>query len=155
MESFLTLPRMTSAIQFALKQQLAFHNSELKQTCRFSWWRNSFIFKKPLLNLLQYYFCFMFLFFGHKVCGILVPWMGIEPASSAQEGKVLTTWPQSSVSNLFPLRKSLSHQQLVSGLRVKVLVLQSCPTLCYPLDCSLPGPSIRGILQAKNTGMGS
>ena len=27
--------------------------------------------------------------------------------------------------------------------------LQSCPTLCDPTDCSLPGSSVRGILQAR------
>ena len=27
--------------------------------------------------------------------------------------------------------------------------LQSCPTLCDPMDYSLPGSSIRGILQAR------
>ena len=26
--------------------------------------------------------------------------------------------------------------------------LQSCPTLCDPMDCSLPGSSVHGILQA-------
>ena len=26
--------------------------------------------------------------------------------------------------------------------------LQSCPTLCDPIDCSLPGSSVHGILQA-------
>ena len=26
---------------------------------------------------------------------------------------------------------------------------QSCPTLCNPMDCSLPGPSVHGILQAR------
>ena len=28
-------------------------------------------------------------------------------------------------------------------------VAQSCPTLCDPLDCSLPGSSVHGILQAR------
>ena len=28
-------------------------------------------------------------------------------------------------------------------------VAQLCPTLCDPMDCSLPGSSIRGILQAR------
>jgi len=28
-------------------------------------------------------------------------------------------------------------------------VAQSCPTLCDPMDCSLPGSSIHGILQAR------
>ena len=33
-------------------------------------------------------------------------------------------------------------------LKVKVLVPQSCPTLCDPMDCSPPGFSIHGIFQA-------
>ena len=32
---------------------------------------------------------------------------------------------------------------------VKVLVTQSCPALCDPMDCSLPGSAVRGILQAR------
>ena len=28
-------------------------------------------------------------------------------------------------------------------------VLQSCPALCSPMDCSLPGSSVHGILQAR------
>ena len=28
-------------------------------------------------------------------------------------------------------------------------VTQSCPTLCNPVDCSLPGSSVHGILQAR------
>ena len=28
-------------------------------------------------------------------------------------------------------------------------LLQSCPTLCHPLDCSLPGSSVHGISQAR------
>ena len=28
-------------------------------------------------------------------------------------------------------------------------VAQLCPTLCNPMDCSLPGPSIYGLFQAK------
>ena len=30
-----------------------------------------------------------------------------------------------------------------------VLVTQLCPTLCDPMDCSLPGSSVPGILQAR------
>ena len=30
-----------------------------------------------------------------------------------------------------------------------MLVAQSCPSLCNPMDCSLPGSSIHGILQAR------
>ena len=28
-------------------------------------------------------------------------------------------------------------------------VAQSCPTLCNPMDCSLPGSSVHGIFQAR------
>ena len=33
--------------------------------------------------------------------------------------------------------------------KVKVLVTQSCPNLCNPMDCSLPGFSVHGILQTR------
>ena len=33
--------------------------------------------------------------------------------------------------------------------KVKVLVAQSCPSLCNPMDCSLPSSSVHGILQAS------
>ena len=35
---------------------------------------------------------------------------------------------------------------------VKVLVAQLCPTLCNPVDCSLAGSSVHGILQARILG---
>ena len=34
-------------------------------------------------------------------------------------------------------------------MKGKVLLAQSCLTLCNPMDCSLPGPSVHGILQAS------
>ena len=33
-------------------------------------------------------------------------------------------------------------------------VTQSCPTLCDPMDCSLPGSSVHGDSPGKNTGVG-
>ena len=33
-----------------------------------------------------------------------------------------------------------------------VLVAQSCPTLCNPIDCSPPGTPVHGILQARTLG---
>ena len=32
---------------------------------------------------------------------------------------------------------------------MKVKLLQSCPTLCDPMDCSPPGSSVHGIFQAR------
>ena len=37
----------------------------------------------------------------------------------------------------------------VTRTKVKVLVAQSCPTLCDPMDCSPRGSSVHGILQAR------
>ena len=41
---------------------------------------------------------------------------------------------------------------MVSGFcesGVKVLVAQSSPTLCDPMDCSTPGSSVHGIFQTR------
>ena len=37
----------------------------------------------------------------------------------------------------------------IYSLKVKVLVAQSCPALCNPVDGSPPGSSVHGILQAR------
>ena len=42
-----------------------------------------------------------------------------------------------------------TKQQHKWTMKVKVLVVQSCPTLCNPMNCSPPGPSVHGILQAR------
>jgi len=34
-------------------------------------------------------------------------------------------------------------------LALKVKVTQLCPTLCDPMDCSPPGSSVHGVLQAS------
>ena len=38
---------------------------------------------------------------------------------------------------------------VISTEKVKMLVAQSCLTLYDPMDCSLPGSSVHGILQAR------
>ena len=38
--------------------------------------------------------------------------------------------------------------------KVKVLVIQSCLTLCDSMDCSPPGSSVQGDSPSKNTGVG-
>ena len=38
--------------------------------------------------------------------------------------------------------------------RFMCLVVQSCPTLCDPMDCSLPGSCVHGDSPGKNTGKG-
>ena len=41
-----------------------------------------------------------------------------------------------------------------TGGTVKVLVAQSCLTLCDPMDCSPPGSSVQGDSPGKNIGVG-
>ena len=53
--------------------------------------------------------------------------------------KIFPTWPSVSLCTLLPLSVCL--------------VAQSCPTLCDPMDCSLPGASVRGNSPGKNTGV--
>ena len=48
-----------------------------------------------------------------------------------------------------------SWKMVLAGLLVLCLVAQSCPTLCNPKDCSLPGSSVHGDSPGKNTGVGS
>ena len=45
----------------------------------------------------------------------------------------------------------LEHHVLDQGylLKVKVLVTQSCQTLCHHVDCSPPGSPVHEILQAR------
>ena len=38
---------------------------------------------------------------------------------------------------------------------VKVNATQACPTLCNPVDCSLPDFSVHGGSPGQNTGVGS
>ena len=45
--------------------------------------------------------------------------------------------------------KPWREKQTKNPSKVKVLVHQSCPTLCHPMDCSSPGSSVHGILQAR------
>jgi len=43
----------------------------------------------------------------------------------------------------------LECESLIKKVFGGVLVTQSCPTLCDPMDCSPPGSSVHGILQAR------
>ena len=48
-------------------------------------------------------------------------------------------------------RLTLPHSLLICPFlwAIVVLVTQSCPTLCDPMDCRLPGSSVHGILQVR------
>ena len=56
----------------------------------------------------------------------------------------------------FLQKKSAFKTNVFSYLMFAMLCLvsQSCPTLCDPMDCSLPGFSVHGGSLGKNTGVG-
>ena len=51
----------------------------------------------------------------------------------------------------FPRLVNVLQQTRVNSeiRKIKVKVAQSCPILCDPMDCGLPGSSVCGILQAQ------
>ena len=78
-------------------------------------------FLKSLLNLLQYYFCFMFWFFGPKACWILVPWPGVHSVPPALEGKILIPGPPGkSWDSIF--QSSYHHPQMTAQLPLSMYV---------------------------------
>ena len=42
--------------------------------------------------------------------------------------------------------KELDMTEVIVGKKKKMVLTQSCLTLCDPMDCSLPGPSVHRIL---------
>ena len=64
----------------------------------------------------------------------------------------LFSCPQSfPASRYFPMSQLFASgcQNIGVCLCVCVLVAQWCLTLCHPMDCSLPGSAVHGILQAR------
>ena len=53
------------------------------------------------------------------------------------------------VGNYPKKMKPQTGKEIFSPTFPFVLVARSCPTLCDPMDCSPPAPSVHGILQAR------
>ena len=68
-------------------------------------------------------------------------------ALSCEMGKTVTGLALRGYEDGSPLH-SLWHTRSPQWMW-PVKVTQSCPTLCDPMDCSLPGSSVHGILQAR------
>ena len=50
---------------------------------------------------------------------------------------------------LMVIQYALSFHSTLRACESESEVAQSCPTLCDPMDCSLPGSSVHGIFQAR------
>ena len=69
----------------------------------------------------------------------------------SQEVSALSDPSKSLVLFLFCLdaRAPLLHLEMSLTFSCYCLVTKSCPTLCDPMDCGLPGSSVHGILLAR------
>ena len=82
-------------------------------------------------------------------CHFLLPCMKVKSLSRAR--LLATPWTaahQAPPSLGFSRREHWSELPFPSPMHESE-VTQSCPTLCNPMDCSLPGSSILGIFQAR------
>ena len=75
-----------------------------------------------------------------------LPDPGIKPVSPALAGRFFTAEPSKKLCKQEP---SWNNRRRLWVSKVKVLVTKSCLTLCNAMDCSPPGSSVRGILQAR------
>ena len=62
--------------------------------------------------------------------------------------ELLMIWSSHTNSGLSTSRSLHIRENQVSGF-VVALVAKLCPTLCHPMNCSTPGSSVHGILQAR------
>ena len=90
---------------------------------------------------------------GCSVHGILqariLEWFAI-PFSRGSSLPLDWTLVSRIVGRFFTVWVTGAHWWLIIDIsEVKVLVAQSCPTLCNPTDCSLSGPFAHGIFQAR------
>ena len=63
-------------------------------------------------------------------------------------GPCIQSWSLDICASFLPYSSPLSFIT-VSAAAAAAKLLQSCPTLCDPIDCSPPGSPIPGILQAR------
>ena len=83
------------------------------------------------------YLFYLFFWSCCVACGILVPQPGIKPVPPALEAQSVNHWTT----------KGVICFKYAAATAAKSL--QSCPTLCDPIDGSLPGSPVPGILQAR------
>ena len=82
---------------------------------------------------------------------LLDPW--IEPVSPLSlfciAGEFLTAEPPGKPLSFPDFSKTQTESRMVTVNYCWSDITQSCPTLCNPVDCSLPGSSDHGIFQAR------
>ena len=108
-------------------------------------------FLKYFLNFtILFMWFFFFFFFGWEAYRILASWSGIKDAHPTLKGKVLTTSLSGKSHHYWVFFTLQAQFNPVKWSEVKWSeVTQSCPTLCDPMDYSLPASLVHGIFQAR------
>ena len=57
-------------------------------------------------------------------------------------------------ASLFQTPRGGATPNSILLVRLLAKSLKTCPTVCDPMNCSIPGPSVHGISLGKNTGVG-
>ena len=92
--------------------------------------------------------------FRPRIPWLFVQWSGLSAFTAQARVESLVREPRSHKLHRSPPPPSSRKKSFrpSADKRVKVKeseVAQSCPTLCDPMDCSLPGSSVHGIFQAR------
>ena len=129
------------------------------------WWKEHLFWVSVLEGLIGLQEPFNSSFFSITVWGIYLDycdreWFALEINRDRQAEKdrewiwgwrTLANWdcPTSSLSSIFACLLNISKQVQTLHFHCPMLVSQSCLTLRDAMDCSLPGSSVHGILQAR------
>ena len=81
-----------------------------------------------------------------------LPDPGIEPVSPALQADSLPAELPRKCAHMHAHTHTHTHSH--TQWNIMSAVAQSCPTLCNPMDYSLPSSSVHGISQARITGVG-
>ena len=86
-----------------------------------------------------------------------IPWTeepgGLESMGSQTDSDWDGGWRKQGARSRSESRRSIMHTNIPAQFpNMRAKSLQSCPTLCSPIDCSPPGSSVHGILQSRILG---
>ena len=75
---------------------------------------------------------------------------GVKPWESQTDSDWDGGWRKQGARSRSESRRSIMHTYIPAQFpNMRAKSLQSCPTLCSPIDCSPPGSSVHGILQSR------
>ena len=152
MTQFLVIPDLSPKELEKSSYSLAYEITQSIKTTPISWtsclmrWSTPCLWSvSPWINLLSLSFGLPFnpFLYEAKNPHVAIPGTHLRPRTRPSSSAPLLCYNRTLQIYEKPLDCTLE------SMKMKVLVAQSCPTLWNPTDCSLPGSSVHGILQAR------